>query len=377
MRFHGSLRTPLSLALLVTMLIATGCGETPGGAAGSAAPGGDTLNVAFVYVGPIGDGGWTFAHDQARQQLEKEFPFVKTAFLENVPEGADAERVITQFAQKGYKIIFTTSFGYMDPTIKVAQRFPDVAFFHCSGYKRAKNVGTYFGRIEQSYYLCGLMAGMMTKKGKVGFVAPHPIPEVIRHINGFAIGFRKARPDGEVRVVWTNSWFDPGKEKEAALSLMDAGCDILATGADSVAPLQAAQERGCLAFGYDSDGRRFAPRSFLTAPIWDWTVYYRKVVQEVKAGKWTAGDAFWGTETGLVKLAPYSDLVPAQVRQVVDQATEEIKSGKLKEFAGPLSRQDGSVAVPAGTVATDPELLSMNYFVQGVVGTIPKTTTGH
>ena len=332
----------------------------------------DKLKVAFVYVGPIGDAGWTYAHDQARLDLEKTFPWVETAYRESVPEGAESERAITQFASKGYKLIFTTSFGYMDPTINVARRFPDTVFMHCAGYKRADNVGTYFGRMYQAKYLAGLIAGARSKAGKVGFVAPHPIPEVIRHINAFAIGVRESNPKATVQVVWTNSWFDPAKEKEAANALLDAGADVIATGADSAAPLQAAEARGALAIGYDSDSRELAPRAFLTAPLWDWTVIYRDVVQKVRDGSWKSGDSWGGLETGVVLLAPMTDLVPAEVKAVVEKRKGEIERGERKVFAGPLSKQDGSEAVAGGSAPSDQELLSMSYFVAGVEGTIPE-----
>ncbi|WP_428267591.1 BMP family ABC transporter substrate-binding protein [Haliangium sp.] len=332
----------------------------------------DELKVAFIYVGPIGDAGWTFSHDLARKDLEAQFPWVKTTYRESVPEGAGAERAITQFAEKGYKVIFTTSFGFMDPTIEVAKRYPDTVFMHCSGYKRADNVGTYFGRMYQAKYLAGLVAGSMTKSGTIGFVAPHPIPEVIRHINAFTIGVREVKPDATVKVVWTNEWFDPGKEKEAADALLDAGADVIATGADSAAPLQAAEARGALAIGYDSDSREFAPSAFLTAPLWDWRVVYRDVVQQVKNGTWKAGDFWGGLETGVIHLAPLADKIPAEVKALVEARTKELSSGSRKVFAGPLTKQDGSEAQAAGGALADPDLLSMRWFVAGVEGTIPE-----
>jgi basic membrane protein A len=346
----------------------------PGAQAGAAAQPDPSrpLEVAFVYVGPVGDAGWTHAHDQARKDLEQQFPGVKTTFVESVPEGPEAERVLTQLAEKGADLIFTTSFGFMDPTIAVAQRYPDTVFMHCSGYKRAKNVGTYFGRIYQPQYLSGLVAGAMTKSGKVGMVSPHPIPEVIRNINAFAIGVREANPAATVHVVWTNTWFDPAKEKEAASALMDAGADVVATGADSAAPLQAAEARGALAIGYDSDSRQLAPKAFLTAPLWDWRVVYRDTVEKVRSGAWTSGDFWGGMDTGVVLLAPLSDLVPQEVKDKVAARGEEIKAGKYVVFTGPLKRQDGAEAVAAGQVPSDEELLSMKWFVEGVVGTIPQ-----
>lgn len=362
------------LASLIAALLVglAGCGgESPAAAPGAPAQAPANLEAAWVYVGPVGDGGWTWAHDQGRKAVEKELPWLRTSFVENVPEGADSERVITQFAARGAKVVFTTSFGYMDPTLAVAGRFPDTIFLHCSGYKRAKNMGTYFGKMYQPLYVAGLVAARASKTGKLGYIGAHPIPEDLRHINAFAIGARSVNPAATVRVVWTNTWFDPGKEKEAAAALFDAGCDVITQGTDSVAPLQVAEERGKLAIGYDSDARRFAPKAFLTAAVWDWAVYYRKVLAEIKAGTWVSGDVDWGMESGLVGLAPYSDLVPPEVRAEAERAVAAIKAGTLKVFAGPLAKQDGSVAVAAGAVATDAELAGMGWFVQGVEGTIP------
>jgi len=329
------------------------------------------LKAAFVYVGPVGDAGWTFAHDEGRRSLEE--IGVKTASVESVPEGAEAERVITQFASEGYDMVFTTSYGYMDTTIDVAQKYPNVVFGHCSGYKRAKNVFTYFGRMYQPKYLAGIIAGKMTKTGKIGYVSPHPIPEVIRHINAFILGARSVRPDAKVQIVWTNSWFDPAAEKDAAVAMMDADCDIIATGADSAAPLQAAQERKFYSFGYDSDARQFAPKSFLTAPIWDWSVVYKDVIKRFKKGfsDWENLDYWGGLETGVVKLAPYSDLVPEDVRNIVDAKAKEIAEND-NIFVGPIKDQNGVIKVEDGVKLTDKELLSMKWFVEGVEGIIPE-----
>jgi basic membrane protein A len=331
----------------------------------------EKLKAAFVYVGPIGDGGWTYAHNDGRQALEK--MGVETAYVESVPEGAEAEKIITRFAAEGYDLVFTTSYGFMDPTVEVAKKFPKVIFGHCSGYKRAKNVFTYFGRMYQPKYLAGMIAGKMSKTGKIGFVAPHPIPEVIRHINAFTLGVRSVNQSAKVHVVWTGAWFDPGKERDAAVALMDAGCDIIATGADSPASMQAAEKRGFYSFGYDSDGRAFAPRSFLTAPIWDWSVIYNDIVEKMKEGftDWENLDYWDGLESGVVKLATLSDLVPDDVRKIVEARAEEIKKDD-NIFVGPIKDQSGAVKVKDGVKLTDAELLSMMWFVEGVVGNIPE-----
>ena len=329
------------------------------------------LKAAFVYVGPIGDGGWTYAHNDGREALEK--MGVETAYVESVPEGAEAERVITQFAAEGYDMVFTTSYGYMDTTVEVAKRFPKVVFGHCSGYKRAKNVFTYFGRMYQPKYLAGIIAGKMTKTKKIGYVAPHPIPEVIRHINAFTLGLRSVNPDAKVHIVWTGSWFDPGKESEAATALLDAGCDMIASGADSPASMQAAQERGFYSFGYDSDGRQFAPKSFLTAPIWDWSVVYEDVIEKMQEGftDWENLDYWGGLESRVVKLAPLSKLVPENVSMLVREKTAELKKDD-NIFVGPIKDQNGAIKVKEGVKLTDQELLSMSWLVEGVVGTVPR-----
>ncbi len=329
------------------------------------------LKAAFIYVGPIGDGGWTYAHNDGRKALEK--LGVETAYVESVPEGAEAERTITRFAAEGYDVVFTTSYGFMDTTVEVAKKFPKVIFGHCSGYRRAKNVFTYFGRMYQPKYLAGIIAGKMTETGKIGYVAPHPIPEVIRHINAFTLGARSVNPAAAVHIVWTGAWFDPGREREAAVALMDAGCDMIASGADSPASMQAAEKRGFYSFGYDSDGRAFAPKSFLTAPIWDWSVIYEDIIEKIEAGfsDWENLDYWDGLESGVVKLAPLSDLVSEDVRKMVEARTEELKKND-NIFVGPIKDQSGAVKVAEGVKLTDKELLSMMWFVEGVVGTIPE-----
>lgn len=361
---------PIAALLLAFLLLA--CRGTPAPTVAPEPAAEAPLQVAFVYVGPVGDAGWSWAHDQARQDLERQFPWVRTTYLESVPEGADAERVLTQLAERGNKLIFATSFGYMDPVVTVAQRYPEVVFMHCSGYKRAPNVGTYFGRMYQAKYLAGVVAGRATKTGRIGYVAPHPIPEVIRHIDAFALGVRAANPSATIHVVWTNSWFDPGKEKEAAAAMLDAGADVIATGADSSAPLQAAQERGAWAIGYDSDGRQFAPDAFLTAPVWDWSVVVRQTARQVRDGTWTSTDFWGGMETGIVKLAPLSDKVPPEVQAEVAELERRIEAGELVVFRGPWNWQDGTPAYAEGVIPSDEDLLGLKRFAEGVVGTLPE-----
>lgn len=357
------------LGLLMGALVACS-GDPP--AKDDAAPAAPTLKAAFVYVGPVGDGGWTTAHDLGRKAMMERLPQVETTTLESVPEGADAVRALSQLAEKGYKLIFTTSFGYMDPTQEVAARYPDVTFMHCSGYKRSKNVGTYFGRMEQAKYLTGLVAGKMSRSGTVGYVAPHPIPEVVRFVNAFTLGVRAANPAATVRVVWTNAWFDPGKEREAALAMLDAGADVIASGADSTAHIKAAEERGAFAIGYDSDARDVAPKAYLTSALWDWSVVYTRAAEQVMAGTWQSEDIKLGMDSGLVRIAPMTDLVPLEVKAEVESAQAEIVAGSRDVFAGPLTKQDGTEALAAGAKLTEEQLERMDWFVDGVQGTLPR-----
>jgi len=330
------------------------------------------VKAGFIYVGPVGDAGWTWAHDQGRKEMEK-LPFVEpSTFIESVPEGAESARVITGLVRKGHNLIFTTSFGYMDATLDVARRNKDVVFMHCSGYKTAENVGNYFGRMYEPRYLSGIVAGKMTKANVIGYVAAFPIPEVIRGINAFTLGVRSVNPEAQVRVVWTQTWFDPGVERDAADSLLDVGADVLTMHQDAPATLQAAEARGAYVIGYNSDMRSFAPKAFLTAPVWNWGPLYVKIAQEVENGTWESQSIWWGMKQDLVRLAPLSDKVPAAVKQLVEEKTAAIKVGTLHPFAGPIKDQDGKLQVAAGSVPTDGELLGMSYFVEGIQGTIPK-----
>ncbi|MBI3989960.1 MAG: BMP family ABC transporter substrate-binding protein [candidate division NC10 bacterium] len=330
------------------------------------------MKVGFVYVGPVGDYGWTYAHDQGRKSLEKALPGVKTTYVESVAEGADAERVITELARTGHKVIFTTSYGYMDTTIKVAEQFSNVVFLHCSGYKRRENVGTYFGRMYQASYLSGLVAGKMTRKNLIGYVAPIPIPEVIRITNAFALGARETNPQVKVHVVWTNAWYDPATETEAANGLLDIGADVIATQSDSPAPVQAAEKRGAYGVGYNSDASKFAPKGHLVSAVWDWGPYYVETIKAVKAGTWKSEDVWWPIGTGIVGLAPYGPAVPSSVKTLVEKRKEDLIQGRFDVFWGPIKDQSGKIRIARGQKATDEELLQMNWFVEGIVGTIPK-----
>lgn len=331
------------------------------------------FKAAFVYIGPVGDAGWSYAHDQGRKFIEKKYG-IKTSYSESVPEG-EAERVIREYAEQGYNIIFTTSFGYMDPTIAVAKDYPNIVFEHCSGYKTAKNVGTYFGRIYQADYLTGIVAGMMTKSNKIGYVAPVPIPEVIRGINAFALGVKKVNPNATVHVVWVGTWYDPAKEREAAESLINEGCDVIAQGQDSPAAQQVAQEHGVHSIGYNSDMYKFAPKAHLTAAIWNWSVVYDYIVKNVMEGKWKSEKIWWGIDKGLVELAQFNEVVPEKVKKIVQEEKEKYLKGEVPEqypFVGPIYDQQGKLVKAKGEVMNDEELLSMMFFVDNVVGEIPK-----
>jgi basic membrane protein A len=327
-----------------------------------------TVKAGFVYVSPVGDAGYSYAHDLGRKAVEA-LDFATTSYVESVPEGADSERVIRNMARKDFDIIFTTSFGYMDPTIKVAKEFPGVKFMHCSGFKKSENVNNYFGRIYQARYLTGLVAGAMTKSNKLGYVAAFPIPEVIRGINAYTLGVRQSNPQAEVRVVWTKTWYDPALEKDAAKSLLDAGCDVIAQHQDSPAPQEAAQEAGAYSVGYNSDMSSFAPKAHLTSAVWNWAPMYVKTVEQVRDGSWQGDQAmWWSMQDGVVDIAPMGPMVPEDVKAAVMAKRDEMMTGQDTVFAGPIKNQSGEVAVPEGTVMADGDLLGMTWFVEGVVG---------
>ncbi len=330
------------------------------------------LRIGFVYVSPIGSAGWTYQHELGRQHIEKTFAGkVKTSFVESVPEGADAERVIRQLAT-GHSIVFTTSFGYGDPTVKVAPAFPKVTFEHATGYKRAANVGTYIARFEEGRYLAGLVAGRMSKSAVAGYVAAFPIPEVVRGINAFTIGMREVNPRATVRVVWVNSWYDPGKEREAAEALIAQGADVIMQHTDSTAPVQAAEAKGVFAIGYHSDMSKFGPKAHLVASTHDWTAFYQSVVDKVMKGQWKSDAYVGGLKEGMVKMAGWGAIVPAEVRRLVADKEAAIKAGSFHPFQGPLKAQDGALKVVAGKVLAEKEIAEMSYYVEGVVGQLPK-----
>ncbi|MFA6041019.1 MAG: BMP family ABC transporter substrate-binding protein [Methylophilus sp.] len=333
----------------------------------------EPLKVGFVYVGPVGDAGWTYGHDQGRLALEKAFPGkVKTTYVDNVPEGADAERVIRKLAADGNKLIFTTSFGFMNPTMKVAKVFPKVVFEHATGFMKSKNMGIYEARSYEGAYLLGVIAGKMTKSNTLGFVASFPIPEVVRNINAYTMGAQSVNPDIKTKVIWVNTWYDPGKERQAAEALIAQGADILSQNTDSPAVLQAAQAKGVYAFGWDSEMSRFAPKAHLTASTLDWSKYYIETTKAVMDGTWKSGEVRDGIKEGMVVLTPLNPVVPKAVADILAEKKAAIVAGKLNPFQGPIVDQNGVVRVKAGEMMPLKELLSLNYYVKGVDGSLPK-----
>ena len=332
----------------------------------------DKLKVGFIYVGPIGDHGWTYQHDRGRLDVEEALgDRVETIYVESVPEGADAERAITRLAREGAELIFTTSFGYMDSTIKVAERFPDVMFEHATGYKRADNVSTYSGRFYEGRYVIGQIAASVSETGIAGYIVSFPIPEVVRGINSFMLGAQTVNPDFKIKLIWVNSWFDPGKEADAAKVLIGQGADIMVQHTDSTAPLQIAQEQGAIGFGQASDMLAFAPNAQLTAVIDDWGPYYVARTQAVLDGTWESEDTWDGLGPGMVVMADYTNL-PDDVAAMARETEAMIASGELHPFTGPIYNQDGEMVIGEGEVLDDGVLLGMDWYVRGVDDTLPE-----
>ncbi len=328
------------------------------------------LNIGIVYIGPARDGGWSQAHDDGIEEAKKLKSVKRVIKKENVPESSEATKVITQMVEVGKAdIVFTTSFGYMDQTLEVAANYPDKVFMHCSGYKRSDNVGTYFGKMYQAKYLAGMVAGAKTKSNKIGYVAPIPIPEIYRLINAFTLGVKAVNKDATVNVVWIGDWFNPAKEMDAAKSMIEIGCDVITQGGDSPAPQQAAETvEGVYSIGHDNDMKEYAPKSILTSAVWHWGVIYKEIAEQVANGTWKSESIWWGIETGVAGITKFSDKVSKKTQKIVKEKEDDIKKGKLKIFEGPLYDQNGNKKVDDGVMMTDQELLSINWFVDGVVG---------
>ena len=343
------------------------------GLATGAMAGSDKIKVGFVYVGPVGDGGWTYEHDKGRLAVEAEFgDKVETVFVESVAEGPDSERVMTQMALGGAKLIFTTSFGYMDPTINVAKKFPDVKFEHATGYKMADNVSVYSARFYEGRAIQGLIAGKMTKSNTIGYIGSFPIPEVIRGINSAYIHAKKANPDVQFKIVWVYTWFDPAKEADAAKVLIEQGADVILQHTDSTAPLAAAAEAGnVIGFGQASDMGEYADGPRVSSIIDDWGPYYIERTRAVMEGTWESVNTWDGIGKGMVGIGEITDKVPADVKAEALALKDAIASGEYFPFTGPLNKQDGSVWLKEGEVADDGTLAGLNFYVEGIEGDIP------
>jgi simple sugar transport system substrate-binding protein len=369
---------------LAAMLALLGCGKkeeppaappapAPAAAASAPAPKPEPLKVAFAYVGPVGDAGWTFAHDSARKAVEAEFgDKVQTSFVENVPEAADAERVLRDMVGQGHKLIFGTTFGYMDSMLKVAADSKDVKFEHATGYKSAENLRTYDSRTYEGAYMAGVVAGKMTKTNTLGVVASLPIPEVIRNINSFTLGAQSVNPKVKTKVVWVNKWFDPPKEGEGAQTLINQGADVLMQNTDSTAVLQTAEKAGKLAFGWDSDMVKFGPKAHLGSAIINWAPYYKKAVKDALDGTWkNEGGVWWGVKEGAIDLVSLSDNVPAETRDQIEKIKAGLKDGSFHPWTGPVVGQDGKEVLKKGEKADDKFLHGITWYVKGVEGKLP------
>lgn len=333
----------------------------------------EVIKVGFVYVGPIGDHGWTYRHHVGLEAIEKAFgKEVKTSYIESVPEGSDAVRVIRKLANDGHNLIFTTSFGFMNPTVQVAKLFPKVKFEHATGYKTSKNLTTYNARFYEARYLTGIIAGKMTKSNKLGYVASFPIPEVIRGINSAILGARSVNSKVEISVIWVSTWYDPGKEADAAKTLINQGVDIVFQHTDSPAPCQAAEQLNAYCFGQASDNSEFAKKAHLTAIIDNWDKYYVQRVKDVKNDSWKTQSIWYGLKEGMVNLSGYNKDVPSSVRSLVSETKDKIIAGSFHPFQGPIKDQSGKVVYEKGKVPSDGEIGGMNFYVAGVKGSLPK-----
>lgn len=376
-------RSLLKLAALTAVASAAliGCGkkeEAPAPAPAAPAPSAAApapaapLNVAFAYVGPVGDGGWSFAHDNARKAIEKEFGAkIKTTFVESVPESADAERVFRDMVGQGNKLIFGTTFGYMEPMLKVANDNKEVKFEHATGYKTAENMRTYDSRTYEGAYMAGIIAGAMTKSNTLGVVGSVPIPEVLRNINSFTLGAQSVNPKITTKVVWVNEWFSPPKETEAATALINGGADVLFQNTDSPAVLKTAQEKGKRAFGWDSDMTAYGPKAHLASAIINWTPYYTKAVQDALDGKWATGQTWWGVKEGAIDIVSLAEDVPAETKAKVEEVKKGLKDGSFSIWKGPIVAQDGKELIAKDAVADDKFLSGVNFYVKGVEGKVP------
>lgn len=378
-------RSLLTVAALAATVGLAACGkqETPAPAPAPAAPAPtaaapapapkpEPLKIAFAYVGPVGDGGWTFAHDNGRKAIEKEFgDRIVTSFVEKVPESADAERVIRDMVGQGNKLIFGTTFGYMEPMLKVANDHKDVKFEHATGYKTADNLRTYDSRTYEGAYMAGVVAGAMTKSNTLGVVGSIPIPEVVRNINSFTLGAQSVNPKVKTRVVWVGDWFNPPKETEAATALINGGADVLFQNTDSSAVLQTAEKMGKRAFGWDSDMSSYGPKAHLGSAIINWGPYYTKAVKDALEGTWTTGQSWWGVKEGAIDFVSIAADVPEATKQKLEQVKAGLKDGSLAIWKGPIADNTGKEVLAKDAVADDKFLGGVNFYVKGVEGKVP------
>ncbi|MEC5160704.1 basic membrane protein A and related proteins [Janthinobacterium sp. CG_23.3] len=333
----------------------------------------EPLKTCFLYSNPIGESGWTYQHELARRELAAAYgDKISTKYVENVAEGPDAERVIRNFVQEGCKLIFTPSFGFMEPTLKVARQAPRVIFMNASGYKTAPNVGAYNGRYYEGRYLEGVLAGHVSKKGVVGYVGAFPIPEVLQGLNAFTLGLRSVNPNAQVKLIWVNAWYDPGKERDAANTLATLGVDVLAYATSGVAVVTAAEEKGIPTLGYYSDMSKFGPKTSQTSVLQTWGGYYIKVVDDVLAGRWKSASVVGGLREGMIKMAPLNGALAPELREKFAAVERDIVEGRLFPFAGPIYDQSGKQRVAAGKVMGNADLDNMNYLVTGIDGSVPK-----
>jgi basic membrane protein A len=369
-----------ALAALAASAALVGCGKkeepapapAPTAAAPAPAPKAEPLKIAFAYVGPVGDGGWTFAHDNGRKAIEKEFgDKIVTSFVEKVPESADAERVIRDMVGQGNKLIFGTTFGYMEPMLKVAADHKDVKFEHATGYKTADNMRTYDSRTYEGAYMAGVIAGKMTKTNTLGVVGSIPIPEVVRNINSFTLGAQSMNPKVKVKVVWVGDWFNPPKETEAATALINGGADVLMQNTDSSAVLQTAEKMGKRAFGWDSDMTAYGPKAHLGSAIINWAPYYIKATRDALEGKWTTGQTWWGVKEGAIDMVSIAADVPDDAKQAVEKVKAGLKDGSFSIWKGPIADNAGKEVLAKDAVADDKFLGGINFYVKGVEGKVP------
>lgn len=371
----------LSLVLVLGAFL-TGCAKSadsdkPAAGADKTTKTTEKLKVGFLYVGPIGDGGYTYAHDQGRLYLQKTLgdKVDASSYKESLAEDdAAVEQACEDMINNGVKVIFGTSYGFMNGMKKNAEKHPDIKYLHCSGYEMADNMSNYFGRDYQVRYLSGIVAGMKTKSNKIGYVAAMPIPECVRGINAFTMGVRSVNKDAVVKVTWTNTWYDPAKEKDAAKALLDQGVDVIAQHQDTTGPQQAAEEKGVWSIGYNSDMSKAAPNAYMTAPIWNWGPYYVDQVQKIIAGTWKA-ESYWGgidadDSKSIIYLAPLTKIAPEGAQAAVDKAKADIIAGKQKVFVGPIKDNTGALKVKDGEVMSDKDMLSFDWFVEGVEGKV-------